>query len=262
MNGFFQRLAQRTLGTAQTVRPFITPRFSQNLTETENVNPLEEIGRPPEEFNSNAPHNETPAQHVTQPKAPQNRQANLVPEQQTQSGPRLNVTNSIKAEALSPIDPVKPNADDKNRIETPSIPHDTEPRIVSSAHSHRLEEPVLASERSSEKPSFQEKRSLGEAPLVPLPVGRSRSPEHSTTRFKNFGNLGNVPLRSGQQSLQSTTILKPHGSDESRTINVSIGRVEVRAVHRQPATIKAERVKTKSPLSLEDYLQQRRNGER
>lgn len=257
MNGFFQRLAQRTLGTAQTVRPFITPRFARNLAETENANPIPEIGRPPEEPNLNAVHNNKPASRATQTEAPQkNHRASRVPEQQTQGGQHLNVTNSIRAEPLSPIDPVKPNTDDKNQIETPRIPHDIEPRIISSTHSHRLAEPVLASERSPEK------RSLEEAPLVPLPVGRSPSPEHSTTRFENFGNPGNVPLNSGQQSLQSTAILKPQGLDESRTINVSIGRVEVRAVHPQPAPIKTERVKTKSTLSLEDYLQQRRNGER
>jgi len=290
MNGFFTQLVQRTLNTAQTIGPYIAPKFAQNNMEPEIYKPIEETGDLQQEPASVASPNDKPVLGSPPIKPAENYiQTTLLPAHQIQGKQPSNFANAIKAESLHSHDQVKPINDTKNDNVTITMPNEnvTEIQAPANIDPHRPGQAVLANDDSIGR------RSLDDTSLVPMPDGRTRTLEQSTTQLENFGNPKNsqvmekrsaddtplVSLPNGQtQSLaHSTAQLENFGSrqeraqsassreqqnSESQTISVTIGRIDVRAVHPAPTPIKRKTAKTKPALSLDDYLQQRQRGER
>lgn len=173
----------------------------------------------------------------------------------------FNIVKSGTVETNNRIDRVKPvehtNKHTNNDIETPNIPPLTENQIVPKDHAN------LSSQTDLEQDQFTGRESRAtEAPLVPMPHKLSQNTEKSDASIKDFGYPIDAPQVSGKEGLQSPDKWKQQSRDESQTINVTIGRIEVRAVHPAPTPIKRERAKAKPALSLDDYLQQRQRGER
>lgn len=261
MSGFFTRLAQRTLGTAQTIGPNIGSLFAQNLPENETINPIDETENRPTESNSDNffSQNKKTALHKQENQAKskqKNSPANLHAEQKNQNEPHTTAIHSVKDEALKPIDQAKPVDNSNEVIVTAKLPNKPQAQIDERVPSFGLDKTSFGSNHFLDKPSGDD------SPLVPMPVDSIQDLENPVANFENVGHLSVKPSPiMPQQRIQNSEALKRQES-ESQTINVSIGRVEVRAVHPQPASVKMERAKTKSALSLEDYLQQRRKGER
>lgn len=261
MSGFFTRLAQRTLGTAQTIRPNIGSLFAQNVPENRTINPIDKAENQPTESNSDnfSSQNNKTALHKQENQAlakQKNAPANLLGEQNKPNEPNSKAVHSVKGEALNPIDQAKQIDNSNEVIITAKLPKKSHAQIDERAHSFGPDQTAFSNEH------FLDKQSSDDGPLVPISVDGIQGLENPAAHYDNFDRLIVKPSPlMPQQRDQNTTTLKRQ-EPVSQTINVSIGRVEVRAVHPQPASVKTEKVKIKSALSLEEYLQQRRKGER
>lgn len=68
--------------------------------------------------------------------------------------------------------------------------------------------------------------------------------------------LPSVPHRAARESVRATPRDSRAGADETREVHVSIGTIEVTAVHEAPAP-KPRRAPRPQPMSLADYLARR-----
>ena len=280
MSGFFSQLTQRTLGTAQTIRPSIAPRFAQAQPLTNELSPDDPSAEYEQQNNktSNRTENKKSPPPVTEPITElvqtkkmdssfvqdNPRQIESRQMSPTESTPGLYKSpserqerdaNLVKLETLKTknhINPVKPIVEPKQDTETGNIPIviATKTQIVSKDRDERHGQPDLTKDKIIKKTPFADK------PLVPMPSKQPQDLENSSPPMDLH-----LPLDFNERN--SLNQSKLQGQSDSQTINVTIGRVEVRAVHpTPPAPMKQSKVKNKSTLSLDDYLQQRQKGER
>jgi hypothetical protein len=87
----------------------------------------------------------------------------------------------------------------------------------------------------------------------------SPSSAFNANRKENVQRYGGFDSAGGKFSPSAQ---RENGPSTSPAVKVTIGRIEVRAVHPPPAPVKRDRPKPQHMLSLDDYLQQRRRGER
>lgn len=281
MSGFFDRLAQRTLGTAQAIRPSIAPRFAQTSITTNEFSSAdagEDLAQQSGEISNNNekpqwqkpviaqapktnldnPHlHEQPGQTESQQAVhlidPHSERYDIQPDRKERD---FNIVKAEIGETNKPIDRVNSAENINNDTQTPTIPALTENQIISkdqanlSIQTDFKHDQFVASESSATGESW-----------VPIPHQVPSNKEDYDTPFKD-GDPINVHQVSGKESRQNVDKRKQQSPNEAQTINVTIGRVEVRAVQPTPAPIKRERAKTKPALSLDEYLQQRQKGER
>lgn len=128
-------------------------------------------------------------------------------------------------------------------------------------------EPLVERARAQEPAGTPESRSgrmrdEADAPLVsePAPTGWSAPPEIDRPRVAP----ALLPLRPSPPRARGvaapvshTADARDRAGDETRDIHVSIGRIEVTAVHEAPAP-KRRAVRASQPMTLEEYLGRRR----
>lgn len=290
MNGFFSRLAQRTLGTGQVIRPSIAPRFAPNPTTTNSVvaaDPIEDhdqqsseisntIEKPKwqEPFIDHVPVNNVDSPHLQEQQIQTGSEqaehmVDIQPERYENQAERTEqVVNIIKPgtiETKTHFDRIKPAEDTYNDIETPKIPDIGTPKIPVTTETRTVSSDPINLPSQTDLGHYQSTRrglKVADALLVPMPGNRTQSEKNSSAHFEDLDYPIDLHRVSGNEEPNSADTRKLQGSNESQTINVTIGRIEVRAVHPPPAPIKQSRVKTNPALSLDDYLQQRRKGER
>jgi len=302
MSGFFNRLAQRTLGIAWVVRPAIVSRFAQVSSATNefpSTDAIEDLAQQSSEIsNPNAkpkwqkpvtdrvkansmdsPHSqEQPrqtelrqAEHGVDPHPGRN-------EKQPAQNKRIsNIVKPATAGTKEFSDPVRPVKDFKNDTDAPKIRDDKKAQKMSVETKKPVDtvKPIAEAQKipndqangfdqfNLEQDQFTARGPrAAEAPLLPMPHQQSQNNGNAAASFNDFGYAIDVHRVSGKEDLQSTDTRKQQSLDKSQTINVTIGRIEVRAVHSAPTPLKREKAKTNPALSLEDYLQQRQRGER
>ncbi|MEE9354517.1 MAG: hypothetical protein V3U75_02915 [Methylococcaceae bacterium] len=294
MSGFFNRLAQRTLGTAPTVRPAIAPRFAQpsmvnnelplaDTTEEINQQTREKVNRNDNQKLNEPVINHEPVSNQIQEKPmdsptlhEQSRQAevqqpehlvDIQPEGKSkQTQKRVQAENIDKTKKIienrnvARINPVEVTSK-KNKIQTILAETKTETivdeALVTMPHEHnqKVEKPNAHFEDSDYYLDVDEA-------LVPMPHEYNQKVENSNAHFGDSDYHLDFHQTSGNDRSNRDNTSKQQSLEDNQTINVTIGRVEVRAIHPSPAPIKQSKAKNKSTLSLDDYLQQRQRGER
>lgn len=278
MNGFFSQLTQRTLGTAQTVRPTLIPRFAQSqpLVETnelstdDSIDSIENLEQKSSTLinSKNNQKLQAPVTELVQTKRMDSSHIQENPRQtktrlisSTESNPDLHTipserkqgdVNLVKLEPVKTenrLDLVKPNVELKQDTETENIEIATKTQIVTKNRVGRIiQETDLTPDRKMDKKPVVDKL------LVSMPYQQIQNPENSSYATDLNPLVGLNDHDSLNQSVQQD-------SNDPQTINVTIGRIDVRAVN-PPPPIKREIRKPKPTLSLDDYLQQRQKGER
>jgi hypothetical protein len=260
MNGFFTRLAQRTLGTAKTAQPSITPRFAQETWIAEDFHFSGSTEDRSHESNGIAnenlmPEMQTPAsepqRRKQQPDNPHPSQQERMSERNEQPSEYTNIAKPRKVDSKKTIDPVRPLEDIKNNTEAPDFSEDRQTQKVPYNGPKQL---IL--------PNSGQDQSIEEAPLVPIALVRTQGMVNSNTHAENSAYTTGVPFLPGIDGRGNSNRSEKNSSDESQTIKVTIGRIDVRAVYPPPKPVKLDRAKPQPALSLDDYLQQRRKGER
>ena len=229
MADFLSRLAERVLGTGETVQPRLAPLFANGAD-------LSDEGRVDEEAPRVLPRKEAPATPRVMPAAAPNpaAAAESVPaESKERPAPREDNTSierrSVAREELASLLPPR-DIRPARRIEPP-------PAGTSTVDAVRQTQPLLPPERRA---------ALIRSSASPAPVVAGLPPRPSPGE--------RAPTVGGRAEARAT--------EAAPTVRVTIGRVEVRAVF--PAA-PPSRVALPPPgptLTLEEYLEQRREGER
>jgi hypothetical protein len=102
---------------------------------------------------------------------------------------------------------------------------------------------------------------LPQAKQVIVPVASSRAEgDHPSSATEVFGKFSETHFSQPRRRKDFAPVEKP-SSQSARIIRVTIGRVEVRAVH-SPAPASKQAKPRLPKLSLEDYLRKRQRGSR
>jgi hypothetical protein len=289
MTDFFARIAQRTLGTANAVKPLITPRYArESWVAAENLDPGENIEDRPLSSRDNGRVRLVPeSRSAVRPSGSSlARQQEVQLEQSerkpwtfdpTDPGPQesrpepdegfAGHTHRTQSEKAYPEEPLVPNLPDEGLIIRPNAalknekadfrsPDGPEWRTERHDHADSLALPDI-------KPGpARNEGVLGEPILVPMTPVPAPAETDAGARSDLSQYSAGVSLVPGVDERRETSSPESGSSSESKIVKVSIGRIEVRAVHPPPAPVKRDRPKPQPTLSLDNYLQQRRRGER
>jgi hypothetical protein len=289
MTEFFARLAQRTLGTANAVKPLITPRFArESWVAAENLDPGENIEDRPLSSRDNGSVRLMPEpRSVVRPSAsPLSRQQEVQLEQSerkpriidpTDSGPQgsrpepdegfAGHNHRTQPEMAYPEDPLVPNLPNEgltirpDRTLTNGAERVRDPDNMQTRRS-RHDRPDSKALPDPGPDPVKGEGVLNEPILVPVTTVSAPAATEAGAGFELPHYPASAPLVPGVDGRPEANSPEPKRSDESPTVKVSIGRIDVRAVHPPPVPVKSERPKQQPMLSLENYLQQRRRGER
>lgn len=245
MADFLSRLAERTLGTAQVARPLATPLFgpapaAPDVLEEVASNDPEGVIRP---GSSTPPPHASFTPFADPPASPPSAQAD--PTAPTQGASAQQPVE--EAGLVTGWDQVEPI-----RVLPPTRPQTTDPSApIAPSPSDRL------------------------TPLVPIAFG-ARDAAASSLRPPSEADEAEAPARvnvlalvrparpDGQftaDRVESERQVRPADTAPEPTINVTIGRIEVRAVF--PTPLPARPAPAAGPqLTIEEYAKQRREGRR
>jgi hypothetical protein len=98
--------------------------------------------------------------------------------------------------------------------------------------------------------------------LVPVTTVSAPAATDAGAGFELPHYPADISFMSGVDGSREAKKSESNRSDETPTVKVTIGRIDVRAVNPPSAPVKSERPKPQPMLSLNNYLQQRRRGER
>ena len=245
MSGLFNRLAQRTLGTASVVRPAIAPRFSQPsmaINELPLTEPTEEINlQTREKINKND------NQKLNKPVINHELVSNQIQEKFIDSPILHEQSRQVDVQQSEHLVDIQPR--DKSKKTEKKLLYESIDNPIKLANNKNKTQTILAETKTE---------TIVDEPLVSMPDEHNQNIENPNTHFGD----SDFYQTSGNDRSNRDNISKQQSQEENQTINVTIGRVEVRAVHPSPAPIKQSKTKNKSTLSLDDYLQQRQRGER
>lgn len=262
MSGFFHRLTQRTLGTAQTARPAISPRFSQ-ISMANNELPVADIPVADiiDEQNQhssdtlniiNKPEGQKPEHNDLQSKLVDSLYMHQPPKQVNKQQTEQRVVNLSETDQKRGYENKRTTRVDKTET---LVTHNRVER----------DEPIKDKAKQvafSNTPDKAEKNS--DLPLLIMALDRDPDQQNENTKYNLQDSV--YPLDARQTSAVDKYSLETSSQQNqqaAKTINVTIGRVEVQAVYPASApVIKPVKAKKQSTLSLEDYLQQRQRGER
>jgi hypothetical protein len=256
MTGFLRRLAARANGTAQRLRlnaqlPYgQAPGFSENGGRAAN-GPEHQAPGPSEVVAS-----EEWAETARTPSVPMR----PAPRGPAANGPEWQAPDPSKV-GQAP-DPSKVVASEEwvETARTPSV-HTRPAPILPPVG--RLISPARAEHRKRERMGPQSR----EGPIAGDPVAAKAAVDEGV----QFEAGRSLPTR----ALSAPTLLPPQrptvldgsgavapalrSTEQATEVHVSIGRIEVAALHEAPAP-KRQRVRAESPMSLRDYLDKRRRG--
>ncbi len=265
MSGFFNRLAQRTLGTVQTVRPAIRPRFSQvsmvsnelpvadipvaDIPEADSVD--EQNQHSSDTLNINyKPEWQKPEHNDLQSRVIDSLSVNLPPRQDKKQQTEYRAATLFEMDQKPGYENKRTSLFDKT---TTLVTHNSVERI----------DPIKDKPKQAaflNTPAKAEKNS--DLPLVTKTLESDKKNEKKHHNFEDSAHPLDV-YQTSEADRYPLETSKQQNQQAAKTINVTIGRVEVRAVYPAPApVIKQSKAKNQSTLSLEDYLQQRQRGER
>jgi hypothetical protein len=295
MADFLTRLASRTLGLAPVAKPLVAPMFAPDSSlpvmtgADEALDALQPAGGPvatlgdlPPVSSSEStvrlvtprPRHDPIEARLTQPNAGETKLRTTMPapddvivgdlpmRQRLLLTPAASKTADQDAllmpiagtsESRSPV-----GASPPAETQLPARPDVRVPSLTSTA---RSEEPVAASDRSVVRPGRAAPSSwdveLGEPPLLPLNPVKTMSMRRDARAAVTPADEPEPPHRPERgQAVAAATLPMP-------TIEITIGRVEVRAMH-QPAPVARPQVvaPTAPRLSLEEYLRNQNGGRR
>jgi hypothetical protein len=258
MSDFFTRLAARTLGHTETLKPVTPFRFEPSATPELSGWPKQEVGEAQSATRrTREPHSTPPAGDLVdldiQPAADVDLRE---PDRTSARGPDT-PASSPAAEARSPETRRQAQASQQLKSGQEEAPTGDAPQQV------------LRSRPAKETAEQAEPKVTDHEP--PQPCERSMSERASAprTRVRHVSIMEPlVPLLADTTRQTSAVQAVPRQataaaeSSSAPAIQVTIGRVEVRAVTPQPAPHRPLRRPEGPLLSLEDYVAQRREGRR
>jgi hypothetical protein len=246
MTNFFTRMSQRSLGLAPTVRPILSPRYADNSfgsdaaglsSHTETPQQMDEISLPPGDSamkKSSGPWIADSA--VSDPERPI-MPASRAEGRRDQTLVSKNIVREMEAHPLLP----------EEEQNTPA--ELIKPKSVINKNKHL--------ENSHADVSLEQK-AIQDKPLLPLKPQLDKVPAHA----KETADSHPYRKNHARPNQTFTTANQSNAQQEAPVIKVNIGRIDVRAVHKVPSPSKGNKVSSSPTLSLDDYLQQRRRGER
>lgn len=265
MNGFLQRLAARALGQPAAIHAATATPLSMPAAD-----PMPAVAEAlPATFHSNAA---APATRQTEPASPTASRpvpavAAHVPAQQPISAPlpapqpRIEARENLPGMPSQAQSPSWEQAPDEFAPQAPA----SDPAPRANRPPPALMPPAASGEATDPLPAKPPRQTDEPAPVVaqptpsnPLPAG-DLIPEPLLPPA-----LQEAPrLRAGQISAALPARPQPPGPavEETTEVHVSIGRIEITAVHEAPPTRPAPRSgKGNKPMSLDEYLARRRGG--
>jgi len=245
MTDFFTRLAQRTLGMAPVAQPIINPIFAPG-TLIDNIQyPVQ--SKEPEGIMDN---NQVTLSRSAQPafSKPDLMVETRFPDMRTGQDRNGIPKPASKSANLD-------NLPDKKRLEenTPNSFESDGPfedKIISEHIKKNIPEPAL---------SFNTRKDVSE---IRINLNKSGTAQQSTPAALQVQPTERSILRPYvPEKIRSHNMVKPTSSPPAPAIQVTIGRIEVRAI--MPPVTPPQRSHTPGPtLSLDDYLKQRNGGQR
>jgi len=170
------------------------------------------------------------------------------------NSPEVNHPSAKSPEVTRPglVRPVRPQEDMKAEASSSQMGHinpaKPSPEVIPSLTAHQIS-PVSNALRSPTAPT---KAGHQEPGAVRPPI----APSIASPKEPSFASAIRPPVAPRATNARSPEAL-PSSSPPAPAIQVSIGRVEVRAVFPQPAVHSAPAPRPTPPLSLDEYLQQR-----
>lgn len=259
MSDFFTRLASRTLGHTQTLSPASLSRFEPSATLEHSSGPTDGAWMP-----------------AVQTASPGTKGSNSSPSSTArvkahhQPSPSVDRRNQVPGPGPGPNTPAPPPATEalapETSLEAPAPlempPHQREAptgqappavhwsqsartlmkRSGTNRESARRREAATSEEGPPSEASIRVRRASNMEPLMPVATDVVRLPP---------------TIQAGSRQAVTTP-----GGDSAPPIQVTIGRVEVRAITPQPAPRRPPPKPRQPTLSLDDYVAQRREGER
>lgn len=308
MPDFFTRLAERTLGLANTIQPVLPSLFAPGTPmidvggETEQDLTIERPSQPGQPHRTDSPESRSTDEHAEQQRTPAHQQHDR------QRAPRSVVTQpdeppvptierdqprldpapdpgqesaappaERQAESAQPIvhRPAPATRSDSQRFE-PTIRRAERPRLVheteatssvrSSEQRPTIERQTVFTEQASQALPTSKRdnpTSQGRATLLPLTDERRES--HSQLRDStSSAERPELVLReqNSQRAASTPRTLEPAAAQAGPQIQVSIGRIEVRAVTPPPAPVSRPTPASAPRMSLDDYLRSQKGGRR
>jgi hypothetical protein len=270
MADFLTRLIERAWGQAPTVQPLIPSRYAAIPTrfEAPPSHPLTQ-SEP-----SEPPQVNPPALHRFPLSAPQP----LVLASPLAPNAAIRLEASVETQPVSPgVEPVAEGMP-RRPLDSPppaqvSSPDEPAPRLqprqvvtgpeIRSLPGFRANLPQLA---GLNRVAPEASSPAASPPLTPDPVARNSTPATGSRPAVDRPELPPAPIFLGQSASLSAVGLSPMSRGSSPEppaprINVTIGRVEIRAVFEPPAKA-APPARPEPKLSLEDYLRPSTGGRR
>ncbi len=243
MSDFLTRLAERTLGLVPVAQPIIAPMFAPNTLNDIPQGLVQSNGSQGALVKTQA----SPAQETS----PVFSKSDLMieakfPEMMTERNDNdifKPISKSLDSKGLPKSKHSKANISDRNEPDEPSTDV-----VISEQNQRNIQEPEhsLNAQKDVSGPRIVlDELSTRYIPAVP-------EAHHAET-------FTSMPY--AHRKFRSQNVTAPASSSSTPTIQVTIGRIEVRAI--TPPVAPAQRSRTPSPtLSLDDYLKQRNGGQR
>lgn len=286
MNPYFQNLIARNMTASREIQPRLASRFEpeelrQNAPDATGVDeaflPTEKPVREAPDIRRDPPaHEGIPFQQTEVPVYPRET--------------KTPVKTTARPDSFRPGDE-KPQGASSERVPVPATITDASPAIrvaskkapsvakppkaenaeplplpfASNSQNKREASPAIMPQRD-EQPVKRTAKKQADAPLSKEPYLKTR-PAASAALTPAFKTPDIRPLSASQESPRWMTPEGPTAGQEApaeKTIKITIGRIDVRAVFPPPATpTKEARPKRSSPqITLHDYLQKQRGGSR
>ena len=266
MSGFLASLVARARGEARAIRPRLPSRFETPIADTPADNPFGEII---EEFPSETPPSVQPACETpfAQPETPPQPTPDTPGVRRTAT-PVTTLANvppaaapELRANEFAPpaVAVSNPTPDAPSRTEqASSAPSPVEPITIEFAPPA-----VAVSNPTPDAPSRTEQASSAPSPVEPITIIRESTetrivPQRVVPARVNVAPV--PPARPGQNVPPFAAQQQQQHPAPQPTIEVTIGRIEVRAT--QPATAPSRAAAPSPVMSLDDYLRARVRGGR
>ena len=258
MTGFLQRLAQRANGTARTVRAASGARFA------------------PEPLGPHAPlQDDAPAPEPITPFQPVDTTASTPP-----GASPGGVPDPVFAPADAPHQPVlhaprrgqsAPTAFAPAPLLAPTDEAGAAPTPARAARAKAAQPTTRTLGPTDEPPAAREANRTASEPATPKPdatpaTASPGSPTEAPPAWNQVEPLLSPVIRVRQPAsadARSLELRRPgHGSrvEETTEVHVSIGRIEVTAIHEPAAPAQRPAARRKAPVSLDEYLARRQGG--
>lgn len=244
MSNFLHNLLARSLGRADVVQPLIAPRFASTIVGAPDVAEVVSSSAPPQGVVQQGDHEQHRAHFVQPPVDPQtaDRPAGVPPNAQAPQPQTVQARSNDQQQAAPAVHFVQPAASpaplrsDKTAQPAPQL-------ISAIVPAQAVNDPGASSAIEGSRPVRESARVGSITPGPPI-EGRIASAVERVRAAQNRAAAAH-----------------PHTAPAAPTIQITIGRIEVRATQ-PPAAPQRRAAASSAAMSLDDYLRGRNGGGR